>query len=563
MAKLFNIMETSFNNFDETVRRYLSKTFNSLGYQYTHNQIFGIIFNGIKGIMQNAMFYIEDALTEQNVMTATRRKSIYSLAKISGYEPYYGSCATGTLIGKMKLNNSTFTDIDKVYIENYTRVINKVTGINYIILLNTNRYIIYSKQPLTSHEFKVAQGIWQTYQYASKGDKFERVSINSSGLFDRDYIKVYVNGEEWTQVNNFYDMSKDSKEYILTIGYENTFDILFGNGTYGQIPENGSSITILYLSHSGVIGNISSLDKTNFMFLDNGYNSMGESVNLNDCLTLSMSNVISGGTNADSIEFVRNMIGYNSRSNIIASENNCKLFFKRFSFIGHVNCWSEENSMTVYATCISNIIDNISSVDEYYVLTNKANNNKGILITDEQKLMVKNTLKNSNKAFAGLTLKFQDPEIRRYAIFCYIKYKSVYSKQDIEEKVKEVFGDYFMNLKDDCKFIPKSDLINIGSLCHDDIESFDIDIVSELAEETFYRGYYYNYKLEYIDSQYQFIKKKIYDESDTVPGLDNYGNISLSSQLEIPILGGGFNYYPDRTNKNISVKIDPVTIIWI
>lgn len=558
-------METSFNNFDESVKRYLSKTFNSLGYQYTHNQIFSIIFNGIKGIMQNAMFYIEDALNEQNIETATRRKSIYSLAKISGYEPYYGSAATGTLIAKMIMNNSMYTDIDKVYINNYTRVINKNTGINYIIFLNTNRYIIYTKQPLISHEFKIVQGTWMNYQYAAKGGVFERISIDATGLFDKDYIDVYVNGEKWSPVSCLYDMSKNSKEYILTVGYENIFDIMFGNDIYGSTLNPGDVVQVLYITHSGTSGNIGLFDNSSFEFLDNGYDSNGDSVNLNDYLILNTSNIISGGTNADSIEFVRNMIGYNSRSNVIASEENFKLFFKRFSFIGHVNCWSEENSMTVYATCISNIIDNISSLDKYYELTDKSKNpsSTGILITEEQKLMVKNTLKNSNKSFAGLTLKFQDPEIRRFAIFCYIKSKSQYSKQDIEESVKDIFGTYFMNLNDDCKFIAKSDLINIGSTCHDDIESFDIDIISELGEETFYNGYYYDYQLEYIDSQYQFIKKKIYYESDVTPGIDNYGNISLSSKLEIPILGGGFNYYPDRNDKSISVKLDPITIIWI
>ena len=54
--KLFSIMQTSFDNFDSTVRQYLSKTFNNLGMQYTHSQIFGVIFDGIKGVMQNALF---------------------------------------------------------------------------------------------------------------------------------------------------------------------------------------------------------------------------------------------------------------------------------------------------------------------------------------------------------------------------------------------------------------------------------------------------------------------------------------------------------------------------
>ena len=56
--KLFKIIQTSFDNFDKSVRDYLSKTFNNLGLEYTHNQIFGVIFDGIKGIMQNVMFYI-------------------------------------------------------------------------------------------------------------------------------------------------------------------------------------------------------------------------------------------------------------------------------------------------------------------------------------------------------------------------------------------------------------------------------------------------------------------------------------------------------------------------
>ena len=565
--KLFSVLETSFENFDRSVRTYLSKTFNSIGYQYTHNQIFGVIFDGIKGIMQNAMFYIEDALTEQNIFTATRKKSVYSLAKISGYEPYYGSAACGTLIGKMVVSNSYAKNIDKVYIDNYTRVINKVTGISYIIFLNSNRYIIYSKQPLVSHEFKIVQGTWNVYQYAYKGYSFEKISIDASGLFDKSYIKVFVNGEEWTPVSNFYDMGYKEKEYIISMGYDNIFDIMFGNDTYGLIPDPGSIIQINYLSHSGTVGNISTFDTSDFIFLDSGYDSSGDVVNLNDYMILSLNNVVSGGTDADTIDFVRNMIGYNSRSDVLASEDNFKLFFKRFSFIGSVNCWSEQNSMAIYVTCTSNIINEINNIDDYYKLTSKDtnSNNTGILLTEDQKAMIKNTLRNSNKSFAGLSVKFQDPQIRRFALFCYVKYKNVYSKEDIKDSIYNVLGSYFLNLKTDFNFIPKSNLVNLGSLCHPDIESFDIDIISELAEETFKNGYYNKYELTNINSEYQFISKKVYYESESTPGLDDYGNINLTSKLEIPMLGGGFNYYPNKEtmDKDTFIKIDPITIIWI
>ena len=45
--KLFKLTETTFENYDNTVRSYLSKTLNSLGMQYTHSNIFGVIFDGV------------------------------------------------------------------------------------------------------------------------------------------------------------------------------------------------------------------------------------------------------------------------------------------------------------------------------------------------------------------------------------------------------------------------------------------------------------------------------------------------------------------------------------
>ena len=39
--------------------------------------------------------------------------------------------------------------------------------------------------------------------------------------------------------------------------------------------------------------------------------------------------------------------------------------------------------------------------------------------------------------------------------------------------------------------------------------------------------------------------KKMYDSSD-LPGLDEFNNIKLDSKMEVPILHGGFKYYPNK-----------------
>ena len=550
--KLFNVMDTSFSKFDETVRRYLAKTFNNLGLEYTHTQIFGVIFDGMKGIMQNIMFYIEDAFTEQNIFKASRKESVYSLAKSSGYEAYYGAAAEGTLIGQLEINNGLASKSSKVYIYNKSTVINKNTAIIYTILLPTSYYVFDVSKPLISHEFKVIQGTFKRASAIAKGYDLEAVHIYSGELFDRQYVEVKVNGELWNEVGNFYDMTEDGHEYMLTTGYENSFDIIFGNGINGKKLMEGDTVTVDYLTHNGSLGNISSIDGYEFMFDTYGVDSLGNSVDINDYMVLSMKNCVSGGNNSDTIDFIRKMIGTNSRSSVLVSEDNFKLFFKRFSFIGYVNCWVESNSMYINVTCLSNIKENIKDIDDYYNM-----NVSDMTLKKYQKEMIINTLDNSNKTFAGLTLKFVDPVIRKYAFICYVKIDNTYNKDTAIQSIRKLLGDYFLNLDNDTTFIAKSDLISLIVNNVECIQAIDFDIISEYGEDAYYNNFYSKYELNYLNNSYKYEEVTEVYESTIYPGLDGYGNISLNSKIEIPILHGGFKYYP---NKNTNSKTDAITI---
>lgn len=567
--KLFKTMDTAFENFDSTIRTYLSKTFNNLGMQYSHSQIFGVIFDGIKGVMQNMMFYIEDALTEQNVFKAIRKQSIYSLAKISGYEAYYGASASGTLLGKLQINNGLSSTASKVYIKNGTQIVNNNTGIKYVVSLPTEYYSFDVSKPLVTHQFKILQGSFAKHTYVAKGYSLETVHIYSNELFDRNYIKVTVDGVEWECVPNLYDMTDGGKQYIVNIGYDNTLDIMFGNGIYGTKLVEGQSVIMEFLKHVGSTANILPNEETNFKFDEFGYDTFGNQVNINDYMTLSMENCISGGTDADSIEFIREMIGSNSRSLVLASEDNFKLFFKRFSFIGYVNCWSEDNSMTIMATCMKNIEDEITDISDYYSMTYNNELKDKLILTDTQKEMVKATLDNSKKSFAGITLKFVDPVIRKYAVICYVKVANTYAKDLVKNGIKTTLAQYFISSLEDTKFIAKSTLIKLLLDTYTDIQSIDLDFISELSESAYKDGYYTTYKLKLVNGVYTYVEQQVAYEDGSTPGLDSYGNISLSTNIEIPCLHGWFSYY---TNKSVddygqkdmsSIKIDDVQIYFI
>ena len=466
---LFNVIETSFENYDKTIRTYLTKSLGAIGQKFSKSQIFAVIFDGIKGVMQNAMFYIEDALTEQNVDTAYRKSSLYSLAKVSGYEAFYGAAATGLVNCDVSLSGVANIGSNKLYIPNKTVLINNNTGYTYIITLPTDYYCIDTSKPLFTHQFKVVQGSVKGSAYAATGNPLETLHVYTGGLFDREYVEVKVDGEKYTEAASLYDMTENSKEYVLTIGYDNELDIMFGNGMYGKQLSEGQSVTVNYILHVGRLGNIKLSDNSDFNIVSAVYDSFGNSVSDIDFLSFSLGSNISGGMDSDTSGDIRKMIGYNSRSLVIASENNFKLFFNRFSFIGHSNIHSEDNSLIVNAICTSNYADGVKDTDEYF----NAYLNNQILLSNEQKEMVKETLNNSNKTFAGISLEFTDPDIYRYAIVAYIKAESKYDRDTIKSEISKAVMDYFVNLPTNTLFIPKSDIIKTVLDKVHNIESID------------------------------------------------------------------------------------------
>lgn len=555
--KLFKLTETAFESFDNSINAYLNKVFTNLGIQYSDNQIFKVIFNGIKGVFQNIMVYIEDAFTEQNIETATRKKSIYSLAKISGYEPYYGSAASGILNASLISNTNLSSQIKKIYIDNHTYIQDTKTNMNYILFLHSDRYVLDINNPLLNYELHVVQGYFNTATATSKGNELETIHITTNGMYDKNYIKVYVNNIEWTSVSNLYDMNQDGQEYVINAGFDNELDILFGNGIYGKIPSAGSNIKVEYITHDGENGNVSNMTHE-FVFTEYGSDINGDDINLNNYIKLELVNYISGGTNSDTIEDVRRMIGYNSRSNVLASIENYTLFLKHFSFIGHFNVWTENNSNTLMISAISDKIKQIKDISEYDEI-----NDKDLMLTDVQKEDIITVLKNSKNTFAGIQVKFIDPIIYKYAIICYVKPTDDYYKQTIEINIQRAVIEYFSQLEYNVSFVAKSDIIKYILDNVENIKSINIDIISDANEQAFKNNYYYSYKNIVSNTNLSFEKTRFSYETNLNLGLDNMGNISIDNNLYLLLLYRINSYYPDKSTKNSSISIDPVNIIFI
>lgn len=545
-----NLLRTSYENFTETMKSFLNKSLGGLGQAYSQSSIFGAIFEGIKGICQNMMLYIEDALTEQNIFTATRKKSIYSLAKISGYEPFYGSAASGTVILSDKVSNST----DKIVIEDETVLTDSSSGLKYSLDLATDSIVIDLSKPLVTHEVKVIQGVWTRASITMTGEALETVEVTPSSLYDREYIHVYVNGEEYGVASCLYDMVEDEKSCVVKPGYEGGFYVMFGNGYHGKCIENGDQVDVKYIVHDGDDGNISPTDDVELKFQNTVSNVVGNPVEVNDLISITINNYICGGSDSDTIADVREMVGMNSRSLVIASEDNFKMFLKRFSFLGQFNLITTKNSLHVTCIPFSNFKKSITNSSDYLSL-----DKKDMLLTDAQKDMIKSALSNSNKAFTGVSIDFVNPIVRRYSVMCYVKIPTTLTKESIKIRIRESIASFFMSLSSDTLFISKSSLISKVMEDVTELSSFDVDFISEADEIARKNGWWMKKELHTVSGQLTYVDvRTIYDKTDKI-GLDEVGNIRLKTSLEMPVIHKCTMTYDDWSQS----QIEPVQFFFL
>ena len=328
--KIFSAIQTQWSEFYNAVSSYLSKVLGKDG-NYGPSNIFGQIFTVINGMMQNLMLYIEDALSEQNIDTAQRKKSIYSLARLSGYEPSLGTASRCNI--KMIYKPESSHIMSLLVIPNHTTLQSKQNGLTYNMIL-PQESIVYDLQKDNSiKHMTLVEGTFNEQDYVSDGGELYTINIPFTGDMDMNFFTVSVNGEVWDKVDGLYDMQPDGKEYYVECSLSKGVDVIFGNGQFGRVLKDGDQIKITFLSHNGEDGNIKPDGDTSFIFTSSLHTVTGDDVDGNTIfnVTLEDRGGVTSGTYSEDAENVRSMIGYNSRSLVLADAKNYKIFLNRFS----------------------------------------------------------------------------------------------------------------------------------------------------------------------------------------------------------------------------------------
>ena len=557
--KLFSLLDTQFHNFETSVKNYLAKQLNKANVSFGNSSVFGQMINVLSGVVQNIMLYIEDSLVEQNKYTAQRKKSIYGLAALAGYQPSLGKAAGVQL--KLNYVPANVQGLN-IIINDKQRVVCTQNGLYYNIILPQEAIVLNIAKDNSARYLYAVQGRFESQSFASTGGKLYTQNFKFNGHLDTDYIEVRINNKKWEKVESLYDMGPNAEQYTYRINPFGGVDLIFGNDVHGKSLMDGDLISVTYLIHDGELGNVDITSDTYFVFDDSLYDVSGATLDGNSLfnVTFATQDSVTSGSNSESTEQVRLMIGFNSRSLVLADPKNYKRFINNFSFCGYNRTWSEPGSLIINSLILKNYKLNMNEGKDYFSLIDR-----DFILNDFQKSSIINAITESGNQLAGTTYNIIDPEICKYSAHIYVKLKSTkFDKEFIKNQIYQLMGDFFANIESDY-FIPKSDIIALIKNNIDAVDGVDVYFMSERNERALIEGSYKNTKYTYNPSKGTYDKKvehiTVYPGENPNIGLDDHGNILLQSDEQFPVLMGGWSWKNNENNIIYSVT-DPLNIIF-
>lgn len=356
-------------------------------------------------------------------------------------------------------------------------------------------------------------------------------------------------------------MIPEGKQYIAHTSIKDGIDLIFGNSQFGRQLRDGDIVDVSYLLHNGESGNIPSPDEVVFEFTDTMRDTTGQDIEANNIIrmVLESEDGVSSGTFSEPADKVREMIGYNSRSLVLADPKNYKLFLNRFSFVGYNRTWSEEGSLVINSLVTRNNV--LDKGRDYFNLKES-----DFMLSKEQKNSIRSAISKSGQQLAGSIYNIFDPELVKYAMFIYIKLKeTTYDTDYISNRIKDLVGNFFHNIHNDI-FIPKSDIIQLIKNNIPEADGVDVYILCANNEKALIdrkyteKTYRYNVARETYDISERMVY--LYDGENPMLGLDEHGNIFLDNADQIPVLMGGWGYRDSEDPDTIIDIVDPLSIIY-
>lgn len=524
---------------------------------FTLSSPFGQLLKVMSNIGELIIYYITDAVTENNIMTANNLESIYGLAALTGHNPTRPISAIGEVRFKFKPGKQSEFPGPYILISNRTVLRCKDNGIKYTMTF-AGDFIRAEKNNVDFTNCSIIQGEYETQRVIGTGEAMQSFNVNTPGMVDNDNVKIYVNGELWQLYDSLYDMALDTKGVIVRTGLAGGLDLFFGNGFFGKAPERGAFIDVEYLATAGSGGNISSRSEpVEFTFVDPGSDVNGEEVDLNEFLLIETSKNPTLGSDEETPFFTKLIAPMASRSFVLANPENYEYYLSKFNYFSYIDAFNEtedeylDDDNIIYLFLVPDIQRKVTTDNDYFTIDLAE-----FTLTEDEKKMLKSVINESGRQMTSTELQFVDPDIKKYALNIVLRTFEGFDTGVIENEIRSKLNDYFIKIKRRDR-MPKSDIVSIIEDVKG-VDSVSVFFVSEENETAIRNGYYIKktYKVtpttpflqqgEGNKKRYVFFNKELIETKipialgeDPNLGLDEFGDI-ITGLRDLAVIRGGW-----------------------
>lgn len=515
---------------------------------FTVASAWGQIIFVLQNLAQFILFFIEDSITELNIITATRESSVYGIAAAVGHNATRATSAIGEV--QLVWNNADPSEVggNAILIPNKTVLKFSDTGSRFILNL-TQDYIRFNINSSTKINCQIIQGELKTANFTGDGTTIQSFNVPEkfSGSIENNNVSVYVDDSLCKNYVSLYDMPFNTKSVMVKTSINQGIDIVFGNGKMGFIPPAGSNIRVEYIETTGFSGNVQgNINQVRFEFDDEGTDLYGNAITLNDYIKINCTVIPQLGSNQESIKLTKILAPKTSRNYILANPENYITYFEKFGTFSIIEAFNNINGTylddqsIVYVLLVPDVTLKLSSNQNYFNLVPA-----DFKLSEYQKDSIINVIDKSGQKIVGTEVKLLDPKISRYIVNTVITVYEGYDPDTIKNAIIDVYSQYFISIRRR-DIIPRSDLISLVESIPG-VDSVMVFFVSEKNEM---------YQSTVIGLPADDPKRKI------ILGLNNFGDIIMEKD-EIVVISGGWSdsnsvYYDlgADLNKLSSVNIE-------
>jgi hypothetical protein len=237
---------------------YIQQNFSDKFSDFVESSIAIMLVENWAFIADTLSFKIDQIANEIFIDTVTEIDNAFRLAGLVGYKPLppvASKCMWTARINTAQINNVEIPAPFDVQITNGNQSVNyelyPADSFNRPIF---DESIIISAGKLVNSNIVGLQGQTVTDSFLGTG------TINQSFLLSSlpvllGSVRVYVNGEQWNQVDFFTD-SQPRKEYRIEYKSDYSLYVIFGNNRAGLCPSLNATINVTYRVGGGPIGDI-------------------------------------------------------------------------------------------------------------------------------------------------------------------------------------------------------------------------------------------------------------------------------------------------------------------